>query len=263
MKIEAKNSLETHGITMLNTSIVKELRSKFEVGHMNEVHARNRSDKNRWREKQRFEAKQYRQDTPERGVLTNQRQVPAIESVQKTVEVPRVQYIEEVADIPVDVQRQGSTTQASQHDTQCIDEVGHVPVPTQSVAPNTPHTDDLCLDETADEDLLEEESKKRKLVMPAEEVSESRADESDFDRFDDLVLPSPEGKTLFVSIASGDEAEDEPDKQQDMTLSLVQGGESILVNEIDAQSPGRKIVRVVHKNCASYERSSLMTWPLT
>ena len=38
---------------------MKELRSKFEVGHMSEVHARNRSDKNRWREKQRFEAKQY------------------------------------------------------------------------------------------------------------------------------------------------------------------------------------------------------------
>ena len=36
---------------------VKELRSKFEVGHMSEVHTRNRSDKNRWREKQRFEAK--------------------------------------------------------------------------------------------------------------------------------------------------------------------------------------------------------------
>ena len=28
---------------------VKQLRSKFEVGHMSEVHARNRSDKNRWR----------------------------------------------------------------------------------------------------------------------------------------------------------------------------------------------------------------------
>ena len=42
---------------------------------------------------------------------------------------------------------------------------------------------------------LEQESKKRKLPMPAEAVSESRADESDFDRFDDLVLLSPEGKT--------------------------------------------------------------------
>ena len=59
---------------------------------------------------------------------------------------------------------------------------------------------------------LEQESKKRKLPMPAEAVSESRADESDFDRFDDLVLPSPEGKTIFMSIASGDEAEDGPDK---------------------------------------------------
>ena len=44
--------------------------------------------------------------------------------------------------------------------------------------------------------------------MPTDAVSESRADESDFDRFDDLVLPSPERKTVFISIASGDEAED-------------------------------------------------------
>ena len=35
---------------------VKELWSKFEVGHMSEVRAWNRSDKHRWREKQRFEA---------------------------------------------------------------------------------------------------------------------------------------------------------------------------------------------------------------
>ena len=104
----------------------------------------------------------------------------------------------------------------------------------ESVAPTIPDTDDLCLDETADEDRLEQESKKRKLPMPAEAVSESRADESDFDRFDDLVLPSSEGKTLFVSIASDDEAEDEPDKEQGMTRSLVQGEESMLVDETDA-----------------------------
>ena len=46
--------------------------------------------------------------------------------------------------------------------------------------------------------------------MPAETVFESRADESDFDRFDDLVLPSPEGKTLFVNVDKGYEvSEDE------------------------------------------------------
>ena len=112
---------------------VKELRSKFEVGHMSEVHARNRSDKNRWREKQRFEAKQYPQDAQERADLTNQRHVLAIRTVQKTVEVPRVQYIDKVADIPVDVQRQGSTI---------LD------------------TDDLCLDETADEDRLERRTRR-------------------------------------------------------------------------------------------------------
>ena len=81
--------------------------------------------------------------------------------------------------------------QASQHD---IDEVGHVPVPTQSGAPTIPDTEDLCLDESADDDRLKQESKKRKLPMPAEAVCESRADESDFDRFDDLVLPSSRRK---------------------------------------------------------------------
>ena len=105
---------------------VKEIRSKFEVEHTSEVHARNRSDKNRWREKRRFKAKQYPQDAQERADLMNQRQVLAIRSVQKTVEVPRVQYIDKVADIPVDVQRQEYTNQAPQH----IDEVVDVPVPT-------------------------------------------------------------------------------------------------------------------------------------
>ena len=59
--------------------------------------------------RQRFEAKQYPQDAQEKADLTNQRHVLAIRTVQKTVEVPRVQYIDKVADIPVDVQRQGST----------------------------------------------------------------------------------------------------------------------------------------------------------
>ena len=57
-----------------------------------------------------------------------------------------------------------------------------------------------------------------------------------------------------MSIASSDEAEDEPDKQQDMTLSLVQGGESMLVNVTDAQSPGRKMVQVVHAERAQQLR---------
>ena len=115
-----------------------------------------------------------------------------IRSVQKTVEVPRVQYIDKVADIPVDMQGQVFTIQAAQD----IDEVEDVPALTQSEVPNI--ADD-------DEDWLEQESKKRKLPMPADAVSESRADESNFDRFDDLVLPSPERKTVFISIASGDE----------------------------------------------------------
>ena len=198
------------------------------------------------RKKQGFEAKQYPQNAQERADLTNQRQVPAIRSVQKTVEVPRVQYVDKVADIPVDVQRRGSIIQAAQHDLQHIDEDVHVPALMQSEVPTIPDTDDLCSNETGDEDRLEHENKKRRIPMPADAVSENRADKSDFDRFDDLVLPSREGKTLFVSIASGDEAEDESEKQQEMTLSLVQGGESMLVDETDAQGPGRQMVQVVH-----------------
>ena len=89
------------------------------------------------------------------------------------------------------MQRRGSTIQAAQH----IDEVMDVPALAQNEIPAIP--DDPCLDETTDEHRLEQESKKRKLPAPAEAVSKSRADESDFDRFDDLVLPSPEGKALF------------------------------------------------------------------
>ena len=49
-----------------------------------------------------------------------------------------------------------------------------------------------------------------------------------------------------MSIASGDEAEDESDKEQEMTLSLVQGEESMLVDETDAQGPEHKMVQVAH-----------------
>ena len=90
-------------------STVKELRSMFEVGHSKvtekTVHGRNRSDKNRWIKKQGLEGKQYPQDVQERADLTNQRQVLAIRSVQKTVEVPKVQYIDKVADISADMHK--------------------------------------------------------------------------------------------------------------------------------------------------------------
>ena len=82
-----------------------------------------------------------------------------------------------MADIPVDVHRQVSTIQASQHDMQHINEVVDVPALTQREVPNIPGADDPCLDETADEDRLEHENKKRRLPMPAEAVFESRSDD--------------------------------------------------------------------------------------
>ena len=209
--------------------------------------------------KHEFEAKQkvpqFPQDAQERIDLTSQRQVPAIRSVQKTVEVPNVQYIDKVADIPVDVQRRGSTIQ----DTQYISEVEDVPVPTQSIVPRVP--DDPCLSETADEDRLEHESKKRRFPMPAEAVSESGADESDIERFDDLVLPSSEGKTLFVSIASGDEAEDEPDKQQDRTLSLAEWAQELLeVRKKFADDVASEMTDVKNKTSSRMSESCSEFW---
>ena len=44
-KIKAKSGLENHCTVMRNTSIVKEMRSKFEVGHKKEARARDRLDK--------------------------------------------------------------------------------------------------------------------------------------------------------------------------------------------------------------------------
>ena len=121
-KIKTKSGLENHCTAMGITSIVKELRSKFEVGHKKEVRTRNRLDK----------------DAQERADLTNQRQVPAIRSVHKTVEVPKVQYIDKVADSPVDVQRRGSTVQDTQH----INEVEDVAALTQSEVSNIPDDDE-------------------------------------------------------------------------------------------------------------------------
>ena len=88
--------------------------------------------------------------------------------------------------------------------------------------------------------------KKRKLRLPANAVSES-ADESDFDRFDDLVLPSPERKTVFISIASGDEAEDGPDKEQEK--SRPRGGVHAGGRDRRA-STERELVQAVHAEWA-------------
>ena len=157
-----------------------------------------------------------------------------------------MQHIDKAADIPVDVQGQVSTVQASQHDTQHSDEV--VPTLMESEIPSTSDADDPCLNEAADEDDVEHENKKRKF--PAEADFERLADESDFDRFDELVLPSLEEKTLHENIASGDEAQDGPEKEQEMTRSLVQGGEFMLMDETNVQGPDHKMIQEMHAEWA-------------
>ena len=53
-------------------------------------------------------------------------------------------------------------------------------------------------------------------------------------------------KTLFVSIASGDEAKDGTENESAMTQCLIQGEESMLMDETDAQGPKHEIVQVMH-----------------
>ena len=66
--------------------------------------------------KQGLQAKQYPQDVQERADLTT-----AIRSVHETFEVPKVQYIDKVADINVEMQRQVSTIQVAQHIDEVVD----------------------------------------------------------------------------------------------------------------------------------------------
>ena len=54
-------------IVQVAQKTVKEIRSKFEIGHTKEVHPRNQADKNRWRRKEGFEIAQYLRDVQERA----------------------------------------------------------------------------------------------------------------------------------------------------------------------------------------------------
>ena len=234
-KIKTKSGLENHCTVMRNTSIVKELRSKFEVGHTNEARARNRSDK----------------DAQEKVKPTNQRLVPNIQSTQKTVEVPRVQFIDRVVDDPAVREREAFNIEARE----LIED------------------DSVGVKQQESERLLSK--KKRRLPVETE---------SNHERFKDLVLPSSQS-CLCVSIASSDEGggeaghestegwtevkkrgrkkptkkkntassdgEEEELKQQAEATSLVQGGESGREDdETDAQGPGRQMVQVVHADWA-------------
>ena len=53
-------------------------------------------------------------------------------------------------------------------------------------------------------------------------------------------------KTLFVSIASGDEAEDVTENESAITRCPVQGEESMLMDETDTQDPEHELVQVMH-----------------
>ena len=49
-----------------------------------------------------------------------------------------------------------------------------------------------------------------------------------------------------MNIASKDEAEDDPEQDQEMTRSLVQGEELMVMDETDVQSPEQDMVQAIH-----------------
>ena len=59
-------------------------------------------------------------------------------------------------------------------------------------------------------------------------------------------MPPPEGKTLSKNIASDDEAKGDPEQDQEMTRSLVQGEELMVMDETDVQSPEQEMVQAIH-----------------
>merc|ERR1712196_350581 len=72
--------------------------------------------------------------------VTKQRGVPMVQTVQRPVEVPQIQYVDEVVEVPVTKQRQVPMVQTVQRpvevpQVQIIDEVVDVPVTKQRHVP--------------------------------------------------------------------------------------------------------------------------------
>ena len=189
------------------------------------------------------------------GKTVAHRQVPLIQRVQKTVEVPRVQFIDKLVDDPAVMRREAFNIEARE----------------------------LIVDESVGAKQQGSERplspKKRRLPVEIESGFQS-GEQSDLDaeskheRFKDLVLPSSQS-CLCVSIASSDEGEveagdgstedwtevkkrgrkkptkkstassggeEEELKQHAEATSLVQGGEHR--REEDAQVPGSELVQM-------------------
>ena len=192
------------------------------------------------------------------GKTVAHRQVPLIQRVQKTVEVPRVQFIDRLVDDPAVMRREAFNIEARE----LIEDNPVGAKQQESERPLSP--------------------KKRRLPVETESGFQSgeQSDldaESNHERFKDLVLPSSQS-CLCVSIASSDEGEveagdgsteewtevkkrgrkkptkkstasgggeEEELKQQAEATSLVQGREHRREeDETDAQVPGSELVQV-------------------
>ena len=129
MKIEAMNGLKNHCVSMRNT-FNDERHEEFEAEHGEQtedsVHTGNWLDKNQYEFEAKQKGRQLSQSTQQRRVMIKKvvtpspvpqlimqevlvsfaipRQTPMIQRVQKTVEVPQIQFIDKVVDAPVGVQ---------------------------------------------------------------------------------------------------------------------------------------------------------------
>ena len=156
-KTEAKNGMEKYCVTGRKTAIEGEPKLKLEAGNEEKIEkavrdARNWLDKNRLAENDEFEAQQKeleevpadmmtsRQvpaaqliketcETPHMAVnmpVAAQHQVPTVQRVETTVGGPKVQFINEVVDVPAFKQRRVSTAMQTDQKTDQTVEVARV-----------------------------------------------------------------------------------------------------------------------------------------
>ena len=107
-KVEAKNGLEDCCVTLRNAAIEGQRGFKCEAGDKEKTedavqHACDWLDNNMLAENDEFEAHQKELEGTVRLIdvpAAAQHQVPAIQRVQRTVEVPKVEFIDKVMDVP-------------------------------------------------------------------------------------------------------------------------------------------------------------------
>ena len=133
-KVEATKGLEDSRATARNAATEGQLGFKFEAGDKEKTdeavqHACDWLDKNKLAENDEFEAQHKELDRADRVInvpVATQHQVPAVQRVETTVGGPKVQFIDEVMNVPTVKQRRVSTAMQTARKTDQTVEVARV-----------------------------------------------------------------------------------------------------------------------------------------